>query len=256
MNPRTRKVITLVLWVGLGLMATSRQFVDAAATNVTTLPAPSGGQAMSAKVDAKGVIHLVCDSSDGPQYFRSADNGKTFSAPTPLLDQASRKPGLDFITWDMAVSPEGGVHVVLGNNAWKLKLPKDEWGYFYTRRLPDETAFTPLKNINHKQVKGFRWQSATQELSRPSGWRINFTRTSRTTEERYFPRRLRSIRHLIPVIVVRRVRSMGLTDVWQFFIEKRPITIAICIWRFGTKGRTRSRKRVSVQLRGRSTPVP
>ncbi len=155
MNPQIGKVTLFTFWVGFVLMATSSQFVSAAGTKVTTLSVPSGGHAMSAKIDAKGVIHLVCDSSDGPQYFQSADNGKTFSAPMPLLDQASRKPGLEFIIWDMAVTSEGAVHVVLGNNAWKLKLPKDEWGFFYTRRLPDETSFSPLKNINHKPSEGF-----------------------------------------------------------------------------------------------------
>ncbi|MEI8016695.1 MAG: hypothetical protein WCH39_00780 [Schlesneria sp.] len=155
MNPQVGKVTTLTYWVGIILMATSSQVVNATGTKVTTVSVPSGGQAMSAKIDAKGVIHLVCDSSDGPQYFRSSDNGANFSAPMPLLDQASRKPGLEFITWDMAVTPEGAVHVVLGNNAWKLKLPKDEWGFFYTRRLPDETAFSSLKNINHKPSEGF-----------------------------------------------------------------------------------------------------
>ena len=155
MTPQMRKVTPPMFWVGLVLMATSSPFVNAAGTKVTTVSVPSGGQAMSAKIDAKGVIHLVCDSSDGPQYFQSADNGTTFSAPMPLLDQASRKPGLEFITWDMAVSSEGAVHVVLGNNAWKLKLPREEWGFFYTRRLPDEAAFSPLKNINHKPSEGF-----------------------------------------------------------------------------------------------------
>ena len=150
-----RKVTLLRFFVVFALVVTSGQYVKAAGINVTTVSVPSGGQAMSAKTDAKGVIHLVCDSSDGPQYFRSADNGTTFSAPMPLLDQASRKPGLEFITWDMAVSSEGAVHVVLGNNAWKLKLPKEEWGFFYTRRLPDDSAFSSLKNINHKPSEGF-----------------------------------------------------------------------------------------------------
>jgi len=41
------------------------------------------------------------------------------------------------------------------NNAWKLKLPEEEWGFFYTRRLPDDKAFSPLKNVNHKPSEGF-----------------------------------------------------------------------------------------------------
>ena len=73
----------------------------------------------------------------------------------PLVDQALRKPGLEFITWDMAVSSDGAVHIVLGNNAWKLKLPRDEWGFFYTRLRPGESAFTRLRNVNHQPSEGF-----------------------------------------------------------------------------------------------------
>lgn len=127
----------------------------AAATKITTVPVPSGGRAMAARTDAQGIIHLVFDTSDGPQYVSSSDNGQTLSKPIPLVDQASQKPELEFITWDMAVTADGAVHVALGNNAWKLKLPQDKWGFFYTRRLPGETAFSPLKNINHKPSEGF-----------------------------------------------------------------------------------------------------
>lgn len=110
---------------------------------------------MAAKTDAQGTIHLVYDTADGPHYVSSQDNGQTLSMPIPLVDRASKKPGLEFITWDMAVTAEGTVHVALGNNAWKLKLPQDEWGFFYTRLLPGETAFAPLNNINHKPSEGF-----------------------------------------------------------------------------------------------------
>ena len=69
--------------------------------------------------------------------------------------QSSRKSGLEFITWDIAVSGEGAVHVVLGTNAWKLKLPKEEWGYLYARRLPGATEFEPVRNLNHRLSEGF-----------------------------------------------------------------------------------------------------
>src|SRR5437868_4890626 len=89
-----------------------------AATQVTPVAVPSGGKAIAAKTDSQGIIHLVFDSADGPQYANSKDNGKTISKPLPLVDKGSQKPGLEFITWDMAVSPDGAVHIVLGNNAW------------------------------------------------------------------------------------------------------------------------------------------
>jgi len=145
-------VLNLVAVVAIFLAG---QSVQAAAAKVTTVPVPSGGKAMAAKTDAQGTIHLVFDTSDGPHYVYSQDNGKTLSKPIPLVDQPSRQPGLEFITWDLAVSADGTVHAALGNNAWKLKLPKDEWGFFYTRLEPGERAFSPLRNINHKPSEGF-----------------------------------------------------------------------------------------------------
>jgi hypothetical protein len=144
----------------LGLSTTMAMLLCAqnsfgAATKVTTVSVPSGGKAIVAKTDGRGTIHLVFDSDDGPQYASSTDNGKTFGKSMPLVDQGSRKPGLEFITWDMAVTSEGAVHIVLGNNAWKLKLPQEEWGFFYTRLLPQETSFPPLRNVNHKPSEGF-----------------------------------------------------------------------------------------------------
>ncbi|MBS0204165.1 MAG: hypothetical protein JSS49_14775 [Planctomycetes bacterium] len=122
---------------------------------VTTIATPGGGQPMVAKTDPKGTIHLVFDTRNGPQYVSSIDNGRTLSQPIDLVDPASRKPGLEFITWDMVVSSDGTVHVALGTNAWKLKLPKDEWGFMYTRLLPGAREFEPVKNVNHKPSEGF-----------------------------------------------------------------------------------------------------
>ena len=145
------QALNLTLTVAIALASQNAR----AAGKVTTLPVPSGGQPMAAKTDDQGTIHLVFDSADGPQYASSTDNGKTLSKPIALVDRASRKPGLEFITWDMAVTPEGAVHVALGTNAWKLKLPKEEWGYMYTRLLPGASAFEPVRNLNHKPSEGF-----------------------------------------------------------------------------------------------------
>ena len=155
MKLKNTSMLSAVSLVTVLIMSFVGQIVYAATPKVTTVPVPSGGQAMAAKTDAQGTIHLVFDTSDGPHYASSEDNGQTFSQPMPLVDQASRKPNLEFGTWDMTVTAEGAVHVALGNNAWKLKLPQEEWGFFYTRLLPSEKAFSPLKNINHKPSEGF-----------------------------------------------------------------------------------------------------
>lgn len=155
MKPAKTRLFPVVKLMAIFAITVTGQIVLAAGAKVTTVPVPSGGRAMAAKTDAQGTIHLLFDTSDGPHYASSQDNGQTLSPPIPLVDQASRKPGLEFSTWDMAVSADGAVHVALGNNAWKLKLPQEEWGFFYTRRMPGEKAFSPLKNINHKPSEGF-----------------------------------------------------------------------------------------------------
>ncbi|MBI1900806.1 MAG: hypothetical protein HYS13_06805 [Planctomycetia bacterium] len=126
-----------------------------AAGKVTVVPAPGGGKPVVARTDAKGTIHLLLDTADGPSYARSADNGKTFEKPIAVVDRASRKPGLEFHAWDMAVSPDGHVYVAMGTNAWKLKLPKEEWAFHYARLEPGAEAFSPVENINRKPSEGF-----------------------------------------------------------------------------------------------------
>lgn len=123
--------------------------------DVTTVAVPHGMQVMAAKRDAAGIIHLVCDSPDGPQYLSFKEDGHSFSRPLAIVDDASRQPRLEFNVWSLAVSPEGTVHVALGNNAWKLKLPRDEWGFFYARLEPNAKAFSPLQNINGRPSEGF-----------------------------------------------------------------------------------------------------
>jgi len=45
--------------------------------------------------------------------------------------------------------------VALGTNAWKLKLPQEEWGFYYARLEPSATAFSTLRNINRTPSEGF-----------------------------------------------------------------------------------------------------
>jgi len=116
---------------------------------------PDGAQPIVARCGADGAIHLVCESAEGPVYLKSTDEGRSFAAAIPVVDRASRKPGLQFTVWDLAVSPAGHAHVALGTNAWKLKLPKEEWGFYYARLDPGADAFSPLKNINRKPSEGF-----------------------------------------------------------------------------------------------------
>jgi len=148
-------VVIVLVAAGLTLVVSAAASAAPVDRSVAVVAVPGGGQPNCAKIDAEGTIHLVFQSAEGPQYANSTDQGQTFSRPIPIVDRQSRKPGLEFSAWDMAVGPEGRVHVVMGTNAWKLKLPKEEWGCFYARLDPGLKSFTPVTNINHKPSEGF-----------------------------------------------------------------------------------------------------
>jgi hypothetical protein len=119
------------------------------------LDTPEGGESVVARSDDKGNIHLLFQTRSGLRYARSSDGGKTFGASIAAVDRAARKPGLEFHGWDLAVGARGSVHVALGTNAWKLKLPKQEWAFHYARLDPGASAFSPVRNINEKPSEGF-----------------------------------------------------------------------------------------------------
>lgn len=125
------------------------------ALRVSTVRIPGTMKMIKAQRGADGAIHVVGESDAGPQYVMSRDGGVTFSAPLAMVDSAARKPGLKFTVWDLAVAHDGRVHVALGTNAWQLKLPRDEWGYFYAALAPGAKAFTPVRNITRRPGEGF-----------------------------------------------------------------------------------------------------
>jgi hypothetical protein len=128
---------------------------DDGAKNVAILSVPGGGKPVAAKTDEKGMIHLLYESADGPNYTRSSDSGRTFAPPISVVGEGSQPEGLEYSAWDMAVGKGGRVHVALGTNAWKLKLPLEEWGFFYASLDPKAKAFAPVRNINRKPSEGF-----------------------------------------------------------------------------------------------------
>jgi hypothetical protein len=128
---------------------------DDRAGKVTTVPVPAVGRPVVARTDSVGTIHLLCDSEDGPKYAKSTDGGATFSAAIPVVSGGSQSAGLEYSAWDMAVGKAGRVHVAMSTNAWKLKLPQEEWAYFYAHLDPGSSAFSPVRNINRKPSEGF-----------------------------------------------------------------------------------------------------
>jgi hypothetical protein len=122
---------------------------------VTTVAVPGRGRPVVARADKEGTIHLLYDSDDGPKYARSTDNGATFGVVIPVVGEDPSPAGLEYSAWDMAVGKGGRIHVAMGTNAWKLKRPQEEWGFFYATLDPGSTAFSPVRNINRKPSEGF-----------------------------------------------------------------------------------------------------
>lgn len=143
----------VVGWLAVTLIA--GQAAPGTSKKVTTVAAPAGCKPVKARIDKQGAIHLLSNSNAGPVYVKSTDGGKSFLQPIPVVDEASRKPGLVFDVWDVVISSSGTVHVALGTNAWKLKLPKDEWGFFYASLESGAKTFSPVRNLNHKPSEGF-----------------------------------------------------------------------------------------------------
>src|SRR5258707_639260 len=142
-----------VVWGSV--LASSTIGADSPSPKVRLVAVSPGGEAMTAKVDSKGTIHLLYDSADGPQYVKSTDQGASWSEALPLVDEGSRKPGLEFRGSDMVVGKGGRVHVAMSTNAWKLKLPQNEWGLYYASLAPGAKAFSKVRNLNNKPSEGF-----------------------------------------------------------------------------------------------------
>jgi hypothetical protein len=124
-------------------------------SRVHAVRVPGASQVIKAQISTNGVVHILFDGEDGPFYVQSSDEGRTFNPPLAIVDAAAKKPGLKFSAWDMAVGSDGRVHVAMGNNAWKLKLPQEEWSLYYASLAPGAKAFSPVRNLNRKPSEGF-----------------------------------------------------------------------------------------------------
>jgi hypothetical protein len=155
MNLRTNRMGSAFITVATLLLSLSIVSADDKFNKVTTLPVPNHGQPIVARTDAEGTIHLLYNTADGPRYVKSLNKGKTFSAAVPVTAKRSRPSGLEFSGSDMVVGQRGRIHVALISNAWKLKLPESQWGFYYARLEPGAKAFSPLHNINNKPSEGF-----------------------------------------------------------------------------------------------------
>src|SRR5213592_4225039 len=141
--------------LSLLVMAAAAGHARERANRVDVIHVPGGFKVVKAQLGADSAIHLLLDAEDGPRYAKSTDAGVTFSAPMTIVDAASRKPGLKFQGEDLAVGKDGRAHVAMSNNAWKLKLPEVEWGFYYASLASGAKAFSPVRNLNRKPSEGF-----------------------------------------------------------------------------------------------------
>src|SRR5688572_10979090 len=77
---------------------------------VRTVLLPYQGEMVKAEVGADGNIHAIYNAGGAPRYTFSTNKGTTFSAPLEVVDAGSKKPGLEFEAWDLAVGSNGRVH--------------------------------------------------------------------------------------------------------------------------------------------------
>jgi hypothetical protein len=73
------------------------------AARVAIVDATHGGEAVEAKITARGTIHLLYNFGAIPYYVTSSDHGASFSSPMAVVDEESRKPGLVFSGAALAV---------------------------------------------------------------------------------------------------------------------------------------------------------
>jgi len=139
--------IGIGLWMGL--------FFGDAVERVTLVRIPGVTNVIKAATDAKGAVHVVYDTEKGPFYTTATRAGAPFGRSIPVLAGEPERAGLVYHAWDMVVSTDGAVHVAMGNNAWKLKLPQEQWGFYLATRPPGAERFGAVRNINRKPSEGF-----------------------------------------------------------------------------------------------------
>ena len=139
----------------------------------------------------------------------------------------------------MAVGKGGRVHVAMGTNAWKLKLPQEEWGFFYASLDPGASAFSPVRNINKKPSEGFSL-AADDKGNVTACWLSDklYANVSHDNGETFGPSS-KSTRALIRATAARRVPPTARTAGWPCSIGRRRTTSGTCISSSGTRTEAR-----------------
>jgi len=144
----------LLLFAIPGAVAFAPATVTGEAPPVTILHVPQGGEPVGAQIGPDGSIHLLYNLGDIPYYVKSSDGGATFTAPLPVVNRESRKPGLIFEGLSMAVD-KSGVYVAMSTNNWQVKLPDVAKGFVYATLQAGAKAFTTVRSLNKQPSEGF-----------------------------------------------------------------------------------------------------
>jgi|SRR6266850_264911 len=122
-----------------------------AAERVQVVSTPNNGQVPDAEIDLKGTIHVAYVSGQEAFYVSSSDEGKTFSGPLRINSEpGSVHPPNMYRGPDLGMGKNGRVHVIWYANAYQRKLPKDQWGVFYSHLDPGQKTFAASRNLNRK----------------------------------------------------------------------------------------------------------
>ena len=122
-----------------------------AAERVQVIAIPGNGQVPDAEVDHDGMIHVAYVSRNDAWYVKSSDAGKTFTAPIRINSEPGTvHPPNMYRGPDIAIGKNDRVHVVWYISAYQRKLPKDQWGVFYSYLDSGKNEFAPGRNLNHK----------------------------------------------------------------------------------------------------------
>jgi hypothetical protein len=123
--------------------------IASAAERVQIIQTPGGGSVPDAEIDGDGTVHLAYVAGQDAFYAKLTNNGKMFSAPLRINSEpGSVHPPNMFRGPDLALGRAGRVHVVWYVNAYQRKLPKDQWGVFYSHLDSGKNAFAPSRNLN------------------------------------------------------------------------------------------------------------
>ena len=125
------------------------------AARVAIVNVPNGGEAVEAKVSARGTIHLLYNFDGIPYYIKSSNRGASFSSPLRVVNEESRRPGLVFSGAALAVGKGDAVYVAMSTNNWQLKLPNVPEGLVYATLTSGAKAFTPVRSFNQRPSEGF-----------------------------------------------------------------------------------------------------